>query len=404
MDKELTIAVAGGGIVGVACAYRLSQVYPEARIHVFEKEPELALHQTGRNSGVIHSGIYYAPGTLKAQNCLRGRTLMESFCSEQGLPWERCGKVIVATRNDELPRLSTLHERGLAHGLGVTLLTPGGLRELEPHCRGIAALWVPETGIVHYKAVTDRLGALCRSVGVEFHFGCRLSRFQRTSTGWLLGTDRESWNVDTWINCAGLYSDKVAKQAGSASEASIVPFRGEYFELAPEARHLCKNLIYPVPDPLFPFLGVHFTRAVDGSVEAGPNAVLALGRENYTKFAVNWRETYETLKDRGFQRLALRFWKTGLAEMARSFSKKLFHRELQRLIPEVRLGHLHPAPAGIRAQAIRPDGRLVDDFLIQAERGVVHVVNAPSPAATSSLSIAEQVVGYVVDALKSRLA
>ena len=396
---NLRIAVVGGGIVGVATAYRLSRRFPQARIQLLEKESALARHQTGRNSGVVHSGIYYPPDSLKARTCLAGRRQMEEFCLAEGLPTERCGKLIVATRRDELERLQSLHQRGLAHGLAVRQLNPSQLREIEPHCRGVAAVWVPETGIIDYTAVTERLAERAREAGVDIRLSCRLISVARRGRLWILKTAKDSREVDCWINCAGLYSDRVVALSGHQPEAAIVPFRGEYYELREDARSLCRGLIYPVPDPRFPFLGVHFTRALDGSVEAGPNAVLSLGRENYTKWAINWRETWETLTYPGFQRLALRYWKMGAEEMLRSFSRRLFHRALQRLIPDLRLEQLVTGGSGIRAQAVRPDGALVDDFLLHSEAGVVHVLNAPSPAATSSLAIADHVVDRVAQIL-----
>lgn len=378
----------------MASAWRLAEELPGWRIQLLEKEAALAEHQTGRNSGVIHSGIYYVPGSLKAQTCLEGRRMMEEFCETEGLPWERCGKVVVATRASELPRLDNLEARGRQHGLQLTRLTPSQLRDYEPHCIGLAAVHVPETGIAGYRAVTERMAQKARERGVEVHFNTRVE-----SIGTRVVHTRGETPYDFVVNCAGLYSDRVVQMAGKTPEARIVPFRGEYYTLRPEARALCRNLIYPVPDPRFPFLGVHFTRGVDGEVEAGPNAVLSLGRENYTGRQVDLKEAWETLTYRGFQRLALKYWRMGLDEQLRSLFKRLFHRSLQELVPSVRIDDLMPGGAGIRAQAVRPDGSLVDDFVIQTGPRVVHIVNAPSPAATASLAIARRVAEEVRKAL-----
>lgn len=389
------LVVVGGGIVGVATAWRLAEELPNWRIRLLEKEPALAQHQTGRNSGVIHSGIYYPPGSLKAHTCLEGRRLMEDFCEAEGLPWERCGKVIVATRAAELPRLDNLEARAREHGLQIKRLTPSQLQDLEPACRGLAALHVPETGIAGYRAVTERMADKARERGVDIVLGARVRRIKENR----IVHGRGDAPFDFWVNCAGLYSDRLVELGGQEPEARIVPFRGEYYTLKDEARGLCRNLIYPVPDPRFPFLGVHFTRGVDGAVEAGPNAVLSLGRENYTGRNINWDETWETLGYSGFQRLALKYWRMGLEEQLRSLFKRLFLRSLQELVPSVQLGDLLPGGAGIRAQAVRPNGSLVDDFVIQSGPRAVHIVNAPSPAATASLAIARRVVEEVRSAL-----
>lgn len=362
------MAVVGGGIVGVATAHFLQQ--KGLQVTLFEKEAGLAAHQTGRNSGVIHSGIYYPPGSLKARTCLRGRRLMEEFCTRHGLAWKRCGKVIVATQANQIEKLRQLGQRGQEHGLQVRALDRAGLRQIEPACAGLEALFVPETGVVDYRQVVQKLAE-----GLDI----------RLKTPW----NHES-EFDAWINCAGLYCDRLA-----GSEVKIVPFRGEYYHLSPEASDLCRGLIYPVPDPRFPFLGVHLTRHADDSVGAGPNAVLALGRENYDGWSINLGEALETLTYPGFQKLAVKYWRMGLEEQLRSFSKRLFLRELRKLAPELQLRHLHPAPAGIRAQCVRPDGTLVDDFLIYRQGKAVHVINAPSPAATASLAIAEEIASVL---------
>ncbi|MBX3166791.1 MAG: L-2-hydroxyglutarate oxidase [Candidatus Eremiobacteraeota bacterium] len=358
------VAVVGGGIVGVATAHTLQQ--RGLQVTVFEKEDRLAAHQTGRNSGVIHSGIYYPPGSLKARTCLRGRALLEAFCDRHAIAWKRCGKVIVATQPSQVEKLRDLGRRGEEHGLQVRWLDQPGLRQIEPACAGLEAIFVPETGVVDYVRVVEKLAETLEV---------------RLKTPWV-----DTGEFDAWINCAGLYCDKLAD-----SEIKIVPFRGEYYALKSAARELCKTLIYPVPDPRFPFLGVHLTRHVDDTVGAGPNAVLALGRENYDGWSLHVGEALETLTYPGFQRLALKYWRMGLWEQLRSLSKWLFLKELQKLTPELRSHHLEKSKAGIRAQCVRPDGRLLDDFLIYRQGRAVHVLNAPSPAATASLAIAEEI-------------
>lgn len=373
------IVLVGGGILGLALAWRLSR-RDGVHVTLVEKEPQLASHQTGRNSGVIHSGIYYPPNSMKARTCLRGRELMEEFCEREGLPWERCGKLIVATRPEELPGLQRLYERGLKHGLAVRSLDDW--RQLEPHCAGLQAVYVPETGIVDYRQVSERLAMRAQEAGAEIVLGERILG----SDGRTVRGETREFPCDLWVNCAGLYSDRF-----TPGPVRIVPFRGEYYTLTEEARFLCRGLIYPVPDPRFPFLGVHLTRHIDGSVGAGPNAVLSLGRENYTGWQPNWREAWETLCFPGFQKLALRYWRMGLEEQLRSLSRGLFLRALQRLTPELRGHHLVRSRSGIRAQAVHRDGQLIDDFVVKRRRRGIHVINAPSPAATASLAIAEHV-------------
>jgi (S)-2-hydroxyglutarate dehydrogenase len=383
------VVIVGGGIVGLATAYQLSRT-TRHRIVLIEKEQSLAAHQTGRNSGVIHSGIYYAPGSLKARTCLRGRTLMEEFCTAESLPWRRCGKLIVACDSGELERLAVLESRAHQHGLSVQSLAAGEWRHLEPHCTGLAALHVPETGVVDYSSVCLRLAERAQEAGVRILLGARLSEVHTRGAETVLRTERGEHFCDFWINCSGLYSDRF-----TSGPVRIVPFRGEYYSLVPEARSLCRTLIYPVPDPRFPFLGVHLTRHVDDSVGAGPNAVLSLGRENYTGWSPNWREAFDTLTYPGFLRLAARYWRQGAEEQLRSWSRRLFLRALQRLVPELRLSDLVPARAGIRAQAVHRNGTMVDDFVLEERPGALHVVNAPSPAATASLAIAEQLAARV---------
>lgn len=387
VSAETDVLVVGGGIVGLASAHCIQQRLPGARVTVLEKETEIATHQTGRNSGVIHSGIYYKPGSHKARNCREGKQLLETFCAEERIPFERCGKVVVATSEEELPRLETLHERGRANGVACERIGPERLRELEPHAAGIAALHVPETGIVDYVEVCERLAQRVTRAGGQVVTGAKVQAMQETAQGVRAATGAGEFCAKLAVNCAGLHNDRVARASGAHPAGRIVPFRGEYYELAPDASSLCRNLIYPVPDPAFPFLGVHFTRSIGGGVECGPNAVLALAREGYTWGKISPRDCAETLLYPGFWRLAWKHGRTGMGEVWRSLSRSAFTRALQRLIPEIRPEHLHPAPAGVRAQMLQPDGGLVDDFLFAEQERIVHVLNAPSPAATSSLAI-----------------
>jgi L-2-hydroxyglutarate oxidase len=379
--------VIGAGVVGLATAYRLLQQRPQASILVLEKEPAAALHQTGRNSGVLHSGVYYRPGSHKAVDCRTGKRALEEFCAAEGVPYEICGKVIVATSEVELPRLAALHERARANGVTCELVDRARLRELEPHCAGIQALHVPETGIVDYRSACERLLARIRAGGHRVQFECRVRGVRQQPDGVALETTRGRFVVRCLVNCGGLHSDRLAAASGGTPPAQIVPFRGEYYRVRPQAEGLCRNLIYPVPDPRFPFLGVHFTRMVGGGIECGPNAVLALGREAYRRGNLSLRDAWETLTYRGFHRLARRHWRMGLGEVWRSWWKPAFVRALQRLVPEIRAEHLERAPAGIRAQAVLPTGDLADDFVFDERPGIVNVVNAPSPAATAALTI-----------------
>ena len=338
-------AIIGGGIVGLATAWQLTQLNPSLKLAVLEKEPRLAFHQTGRNSGVIHSGIYYKPGSLRAKNCRDGKAALEAFCDTYGVPWQRTGKVIVATHPQQLPQLQTIFERGKQNGVDCSVIGVDRLQQLEPHCAG-------------------------------------------TSDG-----DLEASQV---INCGGLHSDRIARQSGLKMRERIIPFRGEYFEIKPEAHHLCKTLIYPVPDPRFPFLGVHFTRMIQGGVECGPNAVLALAREGYNWRTINLRDVFESLTYPGFTKLVARNWKTGIGEVWRSISKAAFVKALQQLVPEIRGEHLQSAPAGVRAQALGLDGKLLDDFVILRHNRVINVCNAPSPAATASLNIGHHIAELAI--------
>jgi L-2-hydroxyglutarate oxidase len=402
--------VVGAGIVGLAVAHRITLDRPDARVTVLEKEPVPAAHQTGRNSGVIHAGVYYRPGSLKAQLCRAGSRSMVDFCREYGIPVEVCGKLIVATDPEELPRLRALHERALANGLPVRLVDPMEAREHEPALRCVGALRVSSTGIVDYRAVCATLAELAERAGAEVRLGARVTAVHVRGGAQVVETTAGEFAADVLVNCAGLHADRVARLAGSTPPARIVPFRGEYFELRPERRSLVRGLIYPVPDPRFPFLGVHLTRMIDGTVHAGPNAVLALAREGYSWGLVNPRDVADLIGYPGLWRLAGRHLGYGLTEVRRSLSRHRFAASLARLVPELTEDDLVPAPAGVRAQAVTRDGSLVDDFLIvtsgagtgagqhgTAGNRQVHVLNAPSPAATSSLEIAKRVVAHLPD-------
>jgi L-2-hydroxyglutarate oxidase len=394
------LIVIGGGIVGLATAHRFLQRFPGRNVQLLEKESQLAAHQTGRNSGVLHSGIYYKPGSLKAINCREGKRAMEEFCQAEGVPFDLCGKVIVATHESELPRLAEIFARGQANGVRCEQIGPERLHELEPHAAGIAAIHVPEAGIVDYAAVCERLAARVREAGGTITLKARVTGFHYTGDGAVVETTAGEFVGRQVVNCAGLHCDRIAQLSGQHPKVRIVPFRGEYFKLKPEAEHLCKTLIYPVPDPAFPFLGVHFTRMIEGGVECGPNAVLAFSREGYTKLKFNLRDLAGSLTYPGFLKLAAKYWRTGAGEMWRSVSKRAFVHALSRLVPEIRTEHLVTAPAGVRAQALARDGSMVDDFLIEETDRVVNVLNAPSPAATSSLKIGE----LITDRLAPRFA
>lgn len=386
------VIVVGGGIVGLATALTLLQKNPSIRISVLEKEHQLAKHQTGNNSGVIHSGLYYKPGSLKALNCIHGYKLLIDFCQQHAIPFELCGKIVVATDEKELPLLQNLYQRGQQNGLeGLEMLDAAGVRHYEPHVNGIAGIFVPQTGIVDYRVVAEKYGQPIKDKGGEILLGERVEKVTTDSAGVTVETSKSTHKATLLINCAGLYSDKVARLASDIVDVRIIPFRGEYYKLREDREYLVKNLIYPVPDPNFPFLGVHFTRMMRGGVEAGPNAVLAFSREGYKKSDINLAELMETLRWPGFQKVAGKYWKTGLGEMYRSFSKTAFTRALQKLIPEITERDLVEGGAGVRAQACDRTGGLVDDFLIYEDKHVINVCNAPSPAATSSLSIGESV-------------
>ena len=390
------IVIVGGGIVGLATAYHLTEKHPNKKILVLEKEDEVAHHQTGNNSGVIHSGLYYKPGSLKAKNCIDGYHMMIQFCDEHQIPYDLCGKVVVATDKSELGRLRDLFDRGRENGLeGLEMLDQARLKEIEPHLAGIQGILVPQTGIVNYKQVCQKLAEIITQRGGEIHLNTLVQAMKETADNVQITTSTISVECQLIINCAGLYSDEVAKMHLGKLDTRIIPFRGEYFELTAEAEHLVKHLIYPVPDPNFPFLGVHFTRMIGGGIEAGPNAVFAFKKEGYLRTDFNFKEFFGSLLWPGFQKVMFKYWKTGLSEMYRSFSKKAFTKALQRLIPEVQEEHLVPAAAGVRAQACDRTGGLLDDFKIVHEKRAIHVINAPSPAATSSLSIGKTISDMV---------
>lgn len=385
------VVIIGGGIVGLATALQLKQQRPALKVILIEKEPAVARHQTGHNSGVIHSGLYYKPGSLKATNCIRGYQMLIDFCNAEGIPYDLCGKIVVATKQEEVPQLNILYDRGQLNGLtGLKKLSVAEMREIEPHVNGVQGMFVPQTGIIDYKQVSEKYAEKFQALGGEIRLAERVEQVTPGTSLSIVVTNKSRYETKLVVNCAGLYSDKIA-QLTQLVDVRIVPFRGEYFKLRSEKEYLVKNLIYPVPDPNFPFLGVHFTRMVHGGVEAGPNAVLAFQREGYAKSDINLKELFETLTWPGFQKVAAKYWETGLGEMYRSFSKSAFTKALQGLIPEIQESDLEPGGAGVRAQACDRTGGLLDDFAILETDKAINVVNAPSPAATSSLSIGKTV-------------
>ena len=395
-------AIIGGGIVGLATAMALGDKHPNANVLVLEKEQDLAQHQSGRNSGVIHSGIYYKPGSLKARFAREGNRSMNKFCREHGIKHEVCGKVIVATKAAELPLLDNLFQRGLDHGLAVARLSPEQVQEIEPHVRCLAGVKVPSTGIVSYRDVSAKYVELIKLQGGTVQTGTRVDRLREVNGIQLIETSRGEFEAGFILNCAGLFSDRVARFGGLDPGAKIVPFRGEYYELVPERRYLVKSLVYPVPNPSFPFLGVHFTRMIDDSVHAGPNAVLAFMREGYRRTDINFADLFETLTFPGFWKLARKHYQDGIMEMVRSVSKRTFTKSLQQLIPEVTEDDLIPTDSGVRAQALMADGKLVDDFLVVSGRNSIHVCNAPSPAATASVEIGRFIANHVPEVTSTR--
>jgi L-2-hydroxyglutarate oxidase LhgO len=400
VSDRFDVVVVGGGILGLATAHRLLEVRPGIRLAVVEKEAELATHQSGHNSGVLHAGLYYAPGSLKARLCREGKAEIEQFAERHAIPFERCGKLVVAIDEGELPRLSSLRERAEANGVpGLEAVGPERIRELEPHAAGIAGLWSPETGIIDFQRVALALGDTIRGAGGEIRTSMPVTGIKERPGDVVVRTPGGELVAGQVVACAGLHADRLARLTGSEADPRIVPFRGDYYTLDESARGLVRGLIYPVPDPRFPFLGVHFTKRIDGSVWAGPNAVLAFAREGYRRRDIRPLELASTLLYPGFLRLAGRYLRTGLAEMWRDWWKPAFVRELQRYVPEIRADQLRFGPSGVRAQALARDGTLVDDFALGGSGRVLHVRNAPSPAATSSLSIGRVLAERVVERL-----
>lgn len=393
------VVIIGGGIVGLATARQLLKRRPAAKVLVLEKEKRAGQHQTGHNSGVLHCGLYYKPGSIKARMAVEGIRRMTAFCRQHGVPYELCGKTVVATEPEEIPWLHALFARGKANGLeGLELLDAERIRAYEPHAAGLAGIRVPQEGIVDYAAVC---AAMLREIGAdggEIRFSSEVLQLRRNSR-WTIDTRSGDYEADFVINCAGLHCDRVGRKAGSRDPAKIVPFRGEYYMLKPERQHLVRNLLYPVPDPQFPFLGVHYTRLIHGGVECGPNAVLAFAREGYRKRDFSLRDTLETFTYKGFWRFFLRYPRMCWEEFKRSYSKQLFCRSLQRLVPELTLEDLMPGESGVRAQALSPQGTLIEDFHFVRAAGALHVLNAPSPAATASLAIADEIVNMAEGAL-----
>jgi len=392
------VAVIGGGVVGLATAMAMVGDH-RLSIVVLEAEDKLAAHQTGNNSGVIHSGLYYKPGSLKAKLCVEGRQAMYRFCAEHGIAHDKCGKIVVATDESERPALDELQRRGEANGLAdLRRLSIEELREHEPHVAGIAGMVVRETGIVNYRQVTEAYAKIVRERGGQVHTGARVFDVA-IGDELVLQTTRGDFRCRGLVNCGGLQSDRIARMCGLEPQVKIVPFRGEYYKLSIDAWHLVRNLIYPVPNPAFPFLGVHFTRMIEGGIEAGPNAVLALARHGYSWLDISARDAFETFTFPGFWKMARKYWRNGFEEMYRSLCRRAFLAALQRLIPDVKLEHLKPGGAGVRAQALDRDGKLADDFCIQNAQRMVHVLNAPSPAATASISIGRQIAATAAKTL-----
>jgi L-2-hydroxyglutarate oxidase len=392
-DSRYNVVIIGGGVVGLGVALEITRRFPHLRLLLVEKEDRVARHQSGHNSGVIHSGVYYKPGSMKARLCVTGAAAMVEFCREHGVAHQVCGKVIVATHADELPRLEELRKRGEANGLaGLRLIGPEELREIEPHATGMQALVVPSTGITDYAKVCEKYAELISSRGGTVLTSAAATGIRRLASEIIVETSRGAFSTTSLINCAGLFSDRISRMAGDDPGVMIIPFRGEYYDLVPERASLVRALIYPVPDPRFPFLGVHFTRRISGKVDAGPNAVLALAREGYRHSDISVRDLASSLAFPGFWRMARHHWRNGLDEFRRSLSKSAFVRALQRLLPEVGERDLVPGGSGVRAQALKPDGALVDDFLFVPSGKVLHVLNVPSPAATASLAIGKTIV------------
>ena len=390
------IIVIGGGIVGLASAFKLGKKFPSARVTVLEKEPQVGRHQTGNNSGVLHCGLYYRPGSVKARMAVPGIQEMVAFCRDHGVPHEICGKLVVAVDDTEVERLKSLHERGRQNGLqGLKWLSREEMLEIEPHVAGVAGLRVPQEGIVDYPKVCEALLKEISAQGGRTVTKAKVTKLRPTGSGWVAGTTAGEFEADFLVNCAGLHSDRVSELAGEQREVRIVPFRGEYYKIKPNRQHLVRHLIYPVPDPQFPFLGVHFTRLIHGGIEAGPNAVLAFAREGYKKTDLNPADLFDALSFGGLWKFLGRHQRMCWEELKRSFSKKLFCASLQRLVPDVRMEDLETGGAGVRAQAMSPDGTLVQDFSLVRGRRALHVLNAPSPAATAALTIGEEIARQV---------
>ena len=397
-DSSWDITIVGAGIVGLATAMALVKHRPDLKLLVLEKENRVAAHQTGNNSGVIHAGLYYKPGSLKAQMAVEGARSMIEFCREHGLPYELCGKVVVAIKEEELPRLEELYRRGTANGVpGLVKISKDQIKEHEPHAIGIAGVWSPNTGIVDYKAVCQKYTEIVKQGGGEIRLNTRVTGIEQRAKELVIHTADNEVHARTLINCGGLQSDLIAKMMGQTQGVRIVPFRGEYYELAPESRKLVHGLIYPVPDPRFPFLGVHFTKRINGAVEAGPNAVLAFAREGYKKTDLSLGDMAGLLTFPGFWVMGAKYWRMGLGEMYRSWSKRAFAKALRTLLPELGMEDISPGGAGIRAQAMDNKGNLLDDFSIVEAHNAIHVLNAPSPAATASIVIGRAIADKALD-------
>ena len=396
-ERNADLLIIGAGIVGLATALEFTRRFPTKRLLVVEKEDHIAAHQTGHNSGVIHSGIYYRTGSLKARNCVAGCTSMKRFCAEHEIPYEECGKLVVATSDDEVPRLHQLHQRGIANGVErLRMLNRDEFRALEPYADGICALHVPTTGIVDYKLVAAKYAELITQAGADIVLRAKVTGLRDEGDSTVVETSSAAFRASHVINCAGLYSDTITRMAGCETDLEIIPFRGEYYEVKPTRRYLVRNPIYPVPDPRFPFLGVHFTRHIDGSIEAGPNALLALGREGYLASDIGLAETVAMLKWPGFWKMARQYWKMGAAEQYRAWIKPAFMRALQQMVPELTEDDLASGGSGVRAQAVDRKGNLLDDFSFVRGKRMIHVCNVPSPAATASLEIGREVVDMLV--------
>ena len=393
MKNQFDVAIIGGGIVGLASAYKIQRRHPEKKVVVFEKEEVLAAHQTGHNSGVIHSGLYYRPGSYRAKNCVAGRRELVSFAKEHNVTHDVCGKVVVATQEEELPRLDKIFENGLANDTeGIEKINGQQIKDIEPYCEGIAGIWVPCTGIIDFVGVTNKLAQLIKAINPQSEVitGCEVLNFEKDSLN-TISTTKGLYQSHYMVFCAGLQSDRMAKKDHVKSDMKIVGFRGDYYELADQGKHKVKNLIYPVPNPKFPFLGVHFTRMYNGEIECGPNAVFTFKREGYGKTDFNLKDTVDSLSYKGTWKLFVKHWRFGLDEYRRAFSKKLFLKRLQNLIPSLEMDDLKPGRAGVRAMALGMDGEVIDDFKIEYKENSIHVLNAPSPAATACLAIGEEV-------------